>query len=69
MMHVGRLTWFQHRKGSNFLTFEYENEGVVSSETTKQSDAISLQGGEPVRFEMFQGPGGPRGKFFLRFDR
>lgn len=58
-MHIGTVKWFNNSKGYGFVIADNDTEELFAHYSTIQMDGYkSLKAGQPVRFELKQGPKG-----------
>lgn len=58
-MHSGTVKWFSNAKGYGFITSESIDGEVFAHFSSVQSDGFkSLRAGQPVQFELQEGPKG-----------
>ena len=59
-MASGKVKWFNNSKGYGFITTEDGSDAFVHYADIAQEGFKSLAEGEPVEFELTEGPKGPR---------
>lgn len=58
-MHSGTVKWFNNSKGYGFVVADNDTEELFAHYSTIQMDGYkSLKAGQPVHFELKQGPKG-----------
>jgi CspA family cold shock protein len=59
-MAAGTVKWFNNTKGFGFITSEDGTDAFVHYSDVQGDGFKTLEEGQPVEFEMTQGPKGPK---------
>jgi len=60
-MPQGKVKWFSNAKGYGFITVDGEDKDIFVHHTAIKADGFrSLNEGDPVEFELVEGPKGPK---------
>jgi CspA family cold shock protein len=60
-MSQGKVKWFSNAKGYGFITVDGEGKDIFVHHTAIKADGFrSLNEGDPVEFELVEGPKGPK---------
>lgn len=66
-MATGKVKWFNNAKGFGFIHEENKEDDIFVHYTSIEGEGYkSLQDGQPVQFEVFQGPKGLHAKNVLK---
>jgi CspA family cold shock protein len=66
-MATGKVKWFNNSKGFGFIREEDKEDDIFVHYTSIEGDGYkSLQDGQPVQFEISQGPKGLHAKNVLK---
>lgn len=66
-MAKGKVKWFNNAKGFGFIHEEDKEDDIFVHYTSIEGEGYkSLQDGQPVQFEIFQGPKGLHAKNVLK---
>lgn len=66
-MATGKVKWFNNAKGFGFIHEEDKEEDIFVHYTSIEGEGYkSLQDGQPVQFEIIQGPKGLHAKNVLK---
>ncbi len=60
-MSQGKVKWFSNAKGYGFITVDGADKDIFVHHTAIKADGFrSLNEGDPVEFELVEGPKGPK---------
>lgn len=66
MRKTGRVKWFNTSKGYGFITQDGGDDVFVHHSAIQEQGFKTLDEGEPVEFEVTQGPGGPQAEKVIK---
>ena len=68
-MSQGKVKWFSNAKGYGFITVDGEDKDIFVHHTAIKADGFrSLNEGDPVEFELVEGPKGPKAENVARLE-
>lgn len=68
-MSQGKVKWFSNSKGYGFITVDGEDKDIFVHHTAIKADGFrSLNEGDPVEFELVEGPKGPKAENVAKLE-